>query len=102
MSLIETKLFIKSVISDHDRHNSKFESMELKDFLLATPMDRTEYQRIYLIFFSNKFIDMHELQPKIFTYYRMLLSSSQRKTSKRAPYGTGRLNNIISQFISNV
>ena len=31
-SLIETKLLINSVMSDHKAHNSKFCSMDLKDF----------------------------------------------------------------------
>ena len=33
-SLIETKLLINNVISDHHKHNSKFCSISLKDFFL--------------------------------------------------------------------
>ena len=42
-SLIETKLLINSVISDHKNHKSKFCSIDIKDFFLTTPMDRPEY-----------------------------------------------------------
>ena len=37
-SLIETKILLNSVISDHATHNSKFFSADLKDFFLASPM----------------------------------------------------------------
>ena len=38
-SLIETKLLINSVISDHKQHNSRFCAIDLKDCFLTTPME---------------------------------------------------------------
>ena len=64
-SLIETKLLINSVISDHKTKNSKFCSMDLKDFFLTTPMDRKEYLRIHSKYFSSQFRDSYKLHDKI-------------------------------------
>ena len=44
-SILETKIFLNSVISDAD-DGAKFMSCDLKDFFLATIMDSPEYMRI--------------------------------------------------------
>ena len=41
-SLLETKLMINSVISDA-KSGARFMSCDLKDFFLATPMQKPEY-----------------------------------------------------------
>ena len=64
-SLFETKLLINSVISDHKRYNSKFCSINIKDFFLTTPMDRPEYLRIHKKYFSNSFKNLYNLNKKI-------------------------------------
>ena len=45
-SLLETKLLINSVISDHNKTNAKFCTADLKDFFLATPMEKPEYMKL--------------------------------------------------------
>ena len=45
-SLLETKLLLNSVISDAQK-GARFSCADLKDFFLATPMDRPEYMRIH-------------------------------------------------------
>lgn len=45
-SLIETKLLLNSVISDHKKHNSRFMTCDIKDFFLASPMRDAEYMRL--------------------------------------------------------
>ena len=52
-SLIETKLIINSVISDHAKYNSKFCAIDLKDFFLNTPMKRPEFLRIHSRYLSQ-------------------------------------------------
>ena len=44
-SLLEIKLMINSIISDAHR-GARFMSCNLKDFFLATPMQKAEYMRI--------------------------------------------------------
>ena len=60
-SLLETKLLINSVISDHKLHNAKLCLMDLKDFFLWTPMERLEYIHIHSKYFSKDFIKEYEL-----------------------------------------
>ena len=43
-NILEFKLLINSVISDHDR-GANFMSLDLKDFFLATPMKNPKYMR---------------------------------------------------------
>ena len=64
-SLIETKLLINSVISDHKTKNARFCSMDLKDFFLTTPMERAEYLRIQSKYFSAEFRQIYQLKDKI-------------------------------------
>ena len=60
-SLIETKLIINSVISDHSKFNSKFCAIDLKDFFLKTPMTTPEYLRIHSRYLSTEFKKEYEL-----------------------------------------
>ena len=68
-SLIETKLLLNSVISDHKLHNAKFCSIDIKDFFLTTPMVRAEYLRIHKRYFSPEFKSIYKLQDKIHQDY---------------------------------
>ena len=63
-SLIETKLLINSVISDHKAHNARFCSMDLKIFF-KTPMNRAEYLRIPAKYISLDFCQIYKLHDKI-------------------------------------
>ena len=65
-SLIETKLLVNSVISDHKLNNAKFCSIDIKDFFLTTPMERAEYIRIHSKYFSKEFLQLYKLQDKIY------------------------------------
>ena len=53
------KLFIQSVVSD----NTQFLTLDIKDFYLNTPLDRSEYLRIATKFLSPKIITHNKLQP---------------------------------------
>ena len=64
-SLIETKLLLNSVISDHKKYGSRFCSIDIKDFFLTTPMARPEYLRIHSKYFSTAFRTEYKLEPKI-------------------------------------
>ena len=68
-SLIETKLFLNSVISDHKLHNAKFCSIDIKDFFLTTPMVQAEYLCIHKRYFSPEFKSMYQLHDKIHKDY---------------------------------
>ena len=46
-SLTETKILVNSTISDAHK-GEKFMASDLKDFFLATPMDRNEYMKIHI------------------------------------------------------
>ena len=73
-SLIETKLLINSVISDHKLHIEKYCSIDIKDFFLATPMVRTEYLQIHKKYFSPEFMEQYNLPDKIhndYIYYKV-------------------------------
>ncbi len=59
-SLLETKILINSTISDAHR-GAKFLSCDLKDFFLATPMDRPEYMRIPISNFPQDIITKYKL-----------------------------------------
>ena len=67
VSLIETKLLLNSVISDYRLHNSKFCSIDIKDFFLTTPMEEAEYLRIHKKYFSTEFKNAYKLHDKIHT-----------------------------------
>ena len=73
-SLIETKLLVNSMISDHKLNNAKFCSIDIKYFL-TTPVERAEYIRIHSKYFSQEFLQLYKLQDKLhldgFIYYRV-------------------------------
>ena len=65
-SLLEEKLLANSVISDHKKHNSKFCTIDLKDFFLNTPMAaEPEFIQIHKKYFSSEFIQTYNLTPRI-------------------------------------
>ena len=64
-SLIETKLIINCVISDHSKFNSKFCAIDLKDFFLKTPMTRPEFLRIHSRYLSPDFRTEYKLNDLI-------------------------------------
>ena len=58
--MVETKLLVNSTISDASK-GAKFMSMDLKDYFLATPMDRNEYMRVKLKYFPADIISRYNL-----------------------------------------
>ena len=42
---METKLLVNSTIS-HAKEGAKFMSADIKDYFLATPMDKAEYMKV--------------------------------------------------------
>ena len=68
-SLVETKLLINSVISDHKLQNAKFCSIDIKDFFLATPMVKAEYLRTHKRYFSPEFTNTYKLHDKMHNGY---------------------------------
>ena len=63
-SLIETKLLINSVISDSDQ-GAQFLSCDLKDFFLATPMEKAEYMKVQYKYFPSDIRHKYNLQSKV-------------------------------------
>ena len=63
-SLLETKLLINSVISDA-KHGAKFLSCDLKDFFLASPMEKPEYMRILYKYIPQDIRTMYNLDEKV-------------------------------------
>ena len=55
-SLIETKLIINSVISDHANHNSKFCAIDLKDFFSENTHDQTRISTNIFTIFIFRFL----------------------------------------------
>ena len=68
-SLVETKLLLNSVKSDHKLHNAKFCSIDIKDFFLTTPMVRAEYLRIHKRYYLPEFKSMYKLHDKVHKDY---------------------------------
>ena len=60
--LIETKLIINSVISDHSKFNSKFCAIDLKDFFFKNTYDKTRISTNTLKIFISRF--SHRIQVK--------------------------------------
>ena len=60
-SLLETKLLINSVISDASK-GARFMSCDLKDFFLASPMDKPEYMRIAIKHFPPDIIQRYHIR----------------------------------------
>ena len=59
-TLIETKLLIKSAISDA-KQGSKFMTCDIKDFYLATPMPTAEYMKIPFSYLPPDIITRYSL-----------------------------------------
>ena len=62
-SLLETKIIINSVISDASK-GARLLTCDLKDFFLATPMERPEYMRIPLKVVPQDIQDQYNLHTK--------------------------------------
>ncbi len=60
-SLVETKILLNSVISDAHR-GARFISYDLKDYFLATPMDRPEFMKVKLKYFPDDIINKYQLR----------------------------------------
>ena len=60
-SLLEAKLLLNSTISDCDQ-GATFISADVKDFFLATPMDKPEYMKISIKYFPDDIIDKYNLR----------------------------------------
>ena len=58
--LLETKILLNSVISDA-KNGAKFMTCDLKDFYLATPMDKPEYMRISLTSIPQDIIQRYNI-----------------------------------------
>ena len=56
----QTKLLLNSVISDA-KHNARFVSADLKDFFLASPMDRPEYMKMNIKYIPSDIIEKYKL-----------------------------------------
>ena len=61
--LLETKIIIHSVISDTHR-GARFMSCDLKDFFLATPMQKAEYMRIPWKYIPQDIQSQYNLEKK--------------------------------------
>ena len=59
-NMVETKLLVNSTISDAAQ-GARFMSMDLKDYLLATPMEKEEYMRVKFIYFPTDIIERYSL-----------------------------------------
>jgi hypothetical protein len=59
--LLETKLLLNSVISDAHK-GARFMSMDLKDYFLASPMNRPEYMKIHRSNIPPDIVEQYNLQ----------------------------------------
>ena len=59
-SLLETKILLNSIISDAHR-GARFMTCDLKDFFLATPMQKPEYMKIPITSIPQDIIDQYKL-----------------------------------------
>ena len=59
-SLLETKILLNSVISD-TRRGARFMSLDLKDYFLATPMEKPEFMKVQLKYFPEDIIKRYNL-----------------------------------------
>ena len=67
-SLLETKILLNSTISDAHKC-ARFMSMDLKDFFLATPMEKPEFMKVPKRYFPNDIQDKYNLHEKIHNDY---------------------------------
>jgi hypothetical protein len=63
-SLLETKLLLNSVISDA-KQGAQFMSCDLKDFFLATPMEKPEYMKIPWKYIPQDIRDRYNLETMV-------------------------------------
>ena len=66
--LTETKLLLNSVISDAWQ-GARFCSADLKDFFLASPMQRPEYAKIHIKYIPQDIIDQYNLMELVHNDY---------------------------------
>ena len=59
-SLLETKILLSSVISDAHK-GARFMSLDLKEYFLATPMERPEYMKVNISHFPKDIKDKYSL-----------------------------------------
>ena len=62
-SLLETKILINSVISDAKK-GARFMSLDLKDYFLATPMDKPKYMKVPFKYFPDDIRKKYNLHKK--------------------------------------
>ena len=67
-TLLETKLFLNSVISDFDK-SARFMALDLKDHYLASPMKTPEYMKTPLKYIPPDIINKYNLQSKFHNGY---------------------------------
>ena len=63
-SLIETKLLVNSVVSDSHK-NSRFLTLNIKDFYLQTIIHEKQYMKIHSKYISDTFRNVYKLHDKI-------------------------------------
>ena len=63
-NMVETKLLLNSVISNSSK-GARFMTLDIKDYFLATPMDRKEYMRVKLKHFPEDIITRYDLLTKV-------------------------------------
>ena len=63
-SLLETKIILNSTISDAVR-GAKFITADIKDYFLATPMQRPEYMKVHIRYFPQEIISKYNLNDKV-------------------------------------
>ena len=64
-SLLETKLILNSVISDADR-GARFLTADVKDFFLATFMEKPEFMKVLLKHLPPDIIEQYRLNNKVY------------------------------------
>mmetsp|Transcript_15422 Transcript_15422/g.22001 ORF Transcript_15422/g.22001 Transcript_15422/m.22001 type:complete len:172 (-) Transcript_15422:886-1401(-) len=67
LTLLETKLFLNSITSSASK-GAKFATMDIKLFLLQTPLKEKEHIHLHCKYFLNRLITMHNLHHHINPY----------------------------------
>ena len=63
-SIIETKILVYSILSDHQK-GARFMSVDLKDFFLQSNMTEPEYMRLPYKWFPQDIIQQYNLEEKV-------------------------------------
>ena len=63
-TLLEAKLMLNSIISNADE-GAHFFAIDLKDFFLATPMDKPEYMRLHSTYFFDGIKHEYDIESRI-------------------------------------